>query len=183
MSDKKPQAAAVIERGEDNVDKIRDILFGSQQREFERRIGQTDARVQKLADELKADLERRTQSLESTLRRELEKLNQRLTTVNDERTDEHKALDKEFRELARDHSRRLTQLGADLGKEVIELKSLIEDQARALADSLQQLETQLTTELAGNREQLVQDKVGRLDLADFFEEVALKLRREFDLPG
>jgi hypothetical protein len=48
-----------------NVDKIRDILFGSQMRDYDKRFGRLEERLAKAADALREDLKKRFDSLES----------------------------------------------------------------------------------------------------------------------
>ena len=44
-----------------NVDKIRDILFGSNMREYEKRFGRLEERLTKSSDALREDLKKRFQ--------------------------------------------------------------------------------------------------------------------------
>src|SRR3974390_155448 len=61
-----------------NVDKIRDILFGANMREYEKRFARLEEKLTKSSDALRDDLKKRFDSLESFMREEMESNNQRL---------------------------------------------------------------------------------------------------------
>src|SRR6516165_489888 len=61
-----------------NVDKIRDILFGSNMREYEKRFARLEERLTKSSDALRDDLKKRFDSLESYVKNELEAIATRL---------------------------------------------------------------------------------------------------------
>ena len=69
-----------------NVDKIRDILFGSNMREYEKRFARLEERLTKSSDALREDLKKRFDTLESFVREEMESLNQRLKAEKSERS-------------------------------------------------------------------------------------------------
>lgn len=176
MADSKSAAAK-----DDNVDKIRDILFGSQSREFDRRMAELDARIHELSQALKADLDKRMTALEGFTKRELEKLTERLKTEQNDRFEEFKTLEREVRDGHKDQTKRVAQLDAQLAKDALELRSAQEAHARQFASALGELEDRLREALKLHHSQLSGDKVSRLDLADLLGEVALRLKREFDL--
>lgn len=60
-----------------NVDKIRDILFGSNMREYEKRFARLEERLTKSSDALREDLKKRFDTLETFVREEMESLSQR----------------------------------------------------------------------------------------------------------
>jgi hypothetical protein len=78
-----------------NVDKIRDILFGSNMREYEKRFARLEERLTKSSDALRDDLKKRFDTLESYVREEIESLGQRLKNEKSERTEALKELTRE----------------------------------------------------------------------------------------
>jgi hypothetical protein len=60
-----------------NVDKIRDILFDTNMREYEKRFARLEERLAKSSGALREDLKKRFDSLESYVREEMESLSQR----------------------------------------------------------------------------------------------------------
>src|SRR5277367_6618008 len=84
-----------------NVDKIRDILFGSQMRDYDKRFTRLEERLAKAADALRYDLKKRFDSLESFVQQEVESIHQRLKTEKTERGDSLKELTRETRDSAK----------------------------------------------------------------------------------
>src|SRR3984885_9783639 len=93
-----------------NVDKIRDILFGSQMRDYDKRFGRLEERLAKAADALRDDLKKRFDSLESFVQQEVESLHQRLKTEKAERVETLKDLTRETRDSAKSLENRLSQV-------------------------------------------------------------------------
>lgn len=116
-----------------NLDKIRDILFGAQAREHDRRFAQLEQHLIREASDLRTDLKRRFESLELYIKKEVEALTSRLTKEQEVRGES-------VTNLTQD----LTQLAATLEDKA----RLLDMQAtQAQAHVLQQL-TERTSELA-----------------------------------
>jgi hypothetical protein len=116
-----------------NLDKIRDILFGAQAREHDRRFAQLEQHLLREATDLRNDLKRRFESLEVYIKKEVDALTSRLTKEQEARGESVTNLTQE-----------LTQLAATLENKA----RLLEMQAtQAQTHVLQQL-TERTSELA-----------------------------------
>src|ERR1700735_5916501 len=61
-----------------NVDKIRDILFGSQMRDYDKRFGRLEERLIKDAESLRDEMKKRFEALEGFVQKEIESLGPRL---------------------------------------------------------------------------------------------------------
>src|SRR5580698_8373285 len=96
--------------GTGNVDKIRDILFGSQMRDYETRFARLEETVAKETAEMRETNRRRFDQLEQYIKREFEALESRVKTERDERSD-----------AGNRHSRDLHDLGETLTRRVREL--------------------------------------------------------------
>ena len=70
-----------------NVDKIRDILFGSQMRDYEKRFARLEENVSKAVETLREDTMKRLETLSSFAQQEVESLSQRLKTEKSERSE------------------------------------------------------------------------------------------------
>ena len=69
-----------------NVDKIRDILFGSQMRDYEKRFVRLEDNVTKAIEGLREDMTKRLDTLGAFVRQEVESLSTRLKNEKSERT-------------------------------------------------------------------------------------------------
>jgi len=73
--------------GAGNVDKIRDILFGTQMRDYESRFARLEEALVKETAEIRETNRRRFDQLETYIREEFETVQARLKTERDERSD------------------------------------------------------------------------------------------------
>ncbi len=118
-----------------NLDKIRDILFGAQAREHDRRFAQLEQHLLREASDLRHDLKRRFESLELYIQKEVESLTNRLSKEQDVRGESVTRLTQD-----------LTQLGATLEEKA---RRLEQQASQAQSHLLQQL-TEQTGELAAD---------------------------------
>jgi hypothetical protein len=167
----------------ENVDRIREILFGSQMREYGQRFAQMEERFLRETGELKAEVRRRLDSLEAYTRQEVESLADRLKTERSERAESADRISREFTESVKALEKRLLQSDEQVSKDLRELRQSTLDRQRSLSDEFTQAIA--STETLQNRrlEELRASAVDRFALANFLTEVALRLRGEFRVPG
>ena len=108
-----------------NIDKIRDILFGGQMRDYERRFTRLEERLMKESTDLRDDTRRRFDALEAFIKHELEELGERLQT-------EQRTRDESVQDVARG----LKDTGQGLERK---LKQFDEQTTRSQRDLRQQL--------------------------------------------
>jgi len=178
MSEKKTPGAD----GGGNVEQIRDILFGGQMRDYERRFQELNQRIEADLASMRADADKRFSTLEKRLDEQLDKLSK---AQRQEVGDRNKAVDdleSRLMQAARSQRGELNTAIENVNHELSatderlrgllgELESLLKDQA-----------TRASQALGTAREELRGEKVGREDLAALFTEVAMRLQGQFDLP-
>src|ERR1700691_6741055 len=84
-----------------NVDKIRDILFGSQMRDYDKRFGRLEDRLIKDAESLRDEMKKRFETLEAFVQKELESLGVRLKTEKPALAEAVEVLGVQHREAAK----------------------------------------------------------------------------------
>src|SRR6202453_5542086 len=75
-----------------NIDKIRDILFGSNMRDYEQRFSRLEEALKKESSDLRDTTRRHLESLEAFVHKELAALEVRLNAERDERSESHSRL-------------------------------------------------------------------------------------------
>jgi len=165
-----------------NVDKIRDILFGSQMRDYDKRFGRLEERLAKAAEALRDDLKKRFDSLESFVQQEVESLHQRLKTEKAERVETLKDLTRETRDSAKSLDNRLSQVDEHLAAAQGDLRTRILDQSKTLLNEIHKAHSEMESSLEREAESLRNEKTDRAALADLLTEMALRLKDELELP-
>jgi phage host-nuclease inhibitor protein Gam len=178
-----PNQPQVIRGGAGNVDKIRDILFGSQMRDYESRFARLEETLIKETVEIRETNKRRFDQLESYIRKEFETVQARVKGERDERTDTANQQSRELKDLADSLSRRIRDLDDRETNSERSLRSDLLQQARDLTDEIRARHDEIATMLEKRVAELRDGKTDRAALATLFTEVALRLSDQFQIPG
>lgn len=173
----------VLRGGAGNVDKIRDILFGSQMRDYESRFARLEETLVKENAEIRESSRRRFEQLESFVRKELESIQARFKSERDERLDDAAQQSRESKELNDTLSRRIRDLDDRSSGVERELRSQLMSQARDLTDEIRMSQEHIVSLLEKRYHELKDGKTDRAALATLFTEVALRLSDQFHIPG
>ena len=177
------KARPAADQSPGNVDKIRDILFGSQMRDYEVRFSRLEESLMKEASDLRETTRKRFESLEQYLRKELESLEARLKSERDERADAQKQLARELKALNDALSKKLEDLSDQTVQNERQLRKDLLQQSQQLTEEIRTKTDALTALLDRRILELRNSKADRSALADLFTEVALRLNNEFQIPG
>ena len=178
-----PAQTQVLRGGAGNVDKIRDILFGSQMRDYETRFARLEETLVKETLEIRESNRRRFEQLESFIKRELESLQARLKSERDERLDGVSQQSRELKDVGDTLSRRLRDLDDRESASERTLRNDLLEQARTLGDEIRARHDEMASILDKRVHELRDGKTDRAALASLFNEVALRLSDQFQIPG
>ncbi len=170
------------EGADGNVDKIRDILFGSQMRDYEKRLEATEKRIMQAIERLSRDMERRVDRLDKFARREAEKLSERIKTERKERTAETKKGSGELGRLSDQVEAGFAEIDEHLAAETLSLRNSLLDQAEELSAQVHEVQSQLQESLEKETASLQDAKLNREEMAALLTEVAMRLNKDFKLP-
>jgi hypothetical protein len=178
----RPRPAAA-EAAPGNVDKIRDILFGSQMRDYEVRFARLEESLLKESADLKETTRKRFDTLESYIRKELESLEGRLKAEKEERSDGARHLAAEVKSLGDSLSKKIGEALDHSVQSERQLRKDLLQQSHELSEEIRTKVEQLAATLDNRVRELRSDKTDRSALAAMFTEVALRLNNEFQIPG
>ena len=172
----KPKTAAPEAEGSGaNLEKIRDILFGAQSRDFDQRLGQTDRLMREATDKLRSELDRRIGKLEEYVKAELKTLLDRLKGEQSERMAALKDAGRELKETAQGLERKLMALTDKLTESERALREQAREQAEALEGQISVRHEDGQAALERTAAELRHSKVDRTALSALFAELALHL--------
>jgi hypothetical protein len=166
-----------------NIDKIRDILFGAQSRESDKRMGRLEERLIKESTALRDETRLRFESLETFVRKELEALSDRLKVEQSERGDNCKEIARDLKETGKALEKKVAQLDESAAKAQRELRQQNLDLSKSLGEEIRQKYELVSAALDREVDELRAEKTDRTALADLFTEVSLRLNNDFKLPG
>lgn len=175
------QAIALDETG-GNLDKVRDILFGAQVRESDRRFVRMEEKLAKENDDLRAEVRKRLDALESFVKAELETITDRLKTEESNRSEAVSDVNRDLKETTKNFEKKVTQLDDQMLKGQRDLRQQLLDNSNRVADEMQQNQTAAAAQLERAVERLQGEKTGNATLASMLMEMAMRLNNEFHLP-
>jgi hypothetical protein len=158
--------------GPGNIYKIRDILFGSNMRDYEQRFARLEEALKKESTDLRETTRRHLEALESFVHKELAALEVRLNTERDERSAIAASILKKIGEMESHEAQAKREIRNDLLQQSKELTAAI----RAKGEELIVL-------LERRAQELQHAKTDRAALAGLFNEVALRLTDQFKITG
>lgn len=160
-------AEALAGASGESIDQIREILFGTAQREHQSRMVQVEARVAQNAVEA-AD---RLKKLEETLLGRLDKLAKNFETRIDQ-------LSESLRQAQAEARSELKETADELADRLSEVETRLGGELREQGDGLRDDIAGLRTELRDAERRLDNEKTDRVDLGNHFAEIGKRLSGE-----
>jgi DNA repair exonuclease SbcCD ATPase subunit len=178
-----PSRAAGDGAGAASLDKVRDILFGGQMRDVDRRFARLEERLLKETNDLREDIKRRLEAVERYARQESESLAGQIKAEHDDRVESANRLDRDLKDAAQALEKRISTLDDQLGRSQRELRQLMLEQHQQLSGDLRKKIDEVLAALARESQELRSDKTDRRALAAMLTEMAMRLNDEFRIPG
>lgn len=169
---------AADEPGPGSIDRIRDILFGEQSRDYDRRFSVLEDRLLKELAAMQEDSRRRFDAFEVYVKTEVDALNNRLRVGGEQREEMNEDLNRKLLETGRGLEKRVTQLDEHTAQAHRDLRQQILEQSKALSEEIRQKYTELAGALAREAQGLRSEKTDRSALASFFSEIAQRLDQD-----
>lgn len=181
MSTDKVNEAKVQDLAQDNnVDKIRDILFGGNMREYDKRFARLEDRLNADIERLSQDVFKRFDTLDGFIKKEFEDLNGRLHNEKVERKQDREETKSEINGLDKQTSNRFADIEQQTSAEARTIRSTLHEQGNELLELIRSTRDELAASLQQESRDLNDSKVARTDLAELLSEVALRLNQEAD---
>jgi len=166
-----------------SVEKIRDILFGVQMRDYDKKFARLEERLLKETHDLKEDVKKSLGAFDTFVKHELEALAGRLKSEHEQRVAGAKDLAQELKELKQALQQKASHLEDQLATAQRELRQQMLDQHRKLSEEMRHKAEEAAAALKREAGELRSEKVDRAGLAALFAEVSLRLKDEFKIPG
>ena len=166
-----------------SIDKVRDLLFGGQLRELDRRFARLEERLVKETNQLRQDMQARIDALEAYARKESDSLGDQIRAEHQDRVDAHDNLARDMKESSKSQERRTTALDEQTSKAQRELRQQMLEQHQRLSEEIRRRTEDLLATLTRESQALRADKTDRSTLAALLNEMAMRLTDELRVPG
>lgn len=172
-----PEALPADETPE-NLDKVRDILFGGQMRAVDQRLAALEARFQKDLKGLRTDTGKRQSDLEAFIKKEIEALTKKLEVERSKRTDNLKTMEAEVRDGFKGLEKQVAKLDDSASKSDADLRTAILEHTQAVATQIQNMSDNFSAELRQAVLELRGEKLDTATLVQLFSDMALHLSED-----
>lgn len=158
-----------------SMEKIRDILFGNQVRDFERRFSRMEEHLSRSAADLRDEVFKRLEALERFFKEEIETLKGRIKNETEKRSEAEKRLGDELKSSSAALSSAIQQTEERLSERSTELRQQILQQSKELSAEIQVKHEQAGRTLSQVAERLDESKINRASLAEYLVDIAMRL--------
>ena len=159
----------------ESVDKIRDILFGHQMRDYEKRFARMEEHLFNEINDLREATNKQLESIETFIKKEIELLNQQIRAEQEHNAEAAKALSIDIDTNIRTVTRRMEKQDEKQSKDSQDLRQQLLDQNKSLSDQIRQKHQESAKALQSNVEELRSEKVDRSALAQLLVEMAVRM--------
>ena len=165
-----------------NIDKIREIIFGGNMREYDRRFSRVEEQLVKESLELREDTRKRFEALEAFIKAELTALTDRLQAEQRTRDDAVSGLWRGVHESSQALSAKLGEAQEQTARAHSELRQQILVQSKDLNEEMRRRQDDVMALIQREVADLNHGKTDRSSLATLLTEMAMRLNNDLKLP-
>lgn len=169
-------------REEEGIDKVRDILFGAQVRQYEQKFKHLEDLIQKEITNLRSETTKSAATLETYVKKEQEALSEQVKNEQSARTESVEELSDKLDRAIKNLEKKMGQLSEKVIAGQRDLQEQILQQSKSLMEEIRSQNSQVSSSLDESVNELRTDKMDRLSFANLLMEVAMRLKDEFKIP-
>jgi len=163
-----------------NIDQVRDLLFGGQMRDYDKRFKRLEDRFSQENLRFQENLLERVQALEERLNTEIDGLTEKAKLERQESESALQNLELELKILKNDLNKRITQMDDKFSYEIKNMRQQTQNKFQELSLQIRQQNNNFNGLIKQEVSELQDEKVSRNDLAAFLNELAVHLTRNYD---
>lgn len=160
------------------VDKIRELLFGNQMQDYDRRFAMLEERFQQRVRDMESDGARSLGSVESSLKKQMESLASQIRQEQDLRAEADREQGQALRELIQSFEKRLTQVSDRVATLERDIADRLGHESQALRDEVRRRNDDTRATIERMFSELNNVKTDRNLLAGLFVEIARCLNQD-----
>ena len=158
-----------------SVDKIRDIIFGNQMRDYNKRFALLEERILQEIKDLRDETKNRLDTMESYVQKEIDSLSNRLNTEQKLRTESVDKVTNEFKVEAKAISESIERLEDQQSQDSRDLRQQLLEQSKNFSNEISKKHEESSAALDRSVQQLGADKVDRSTFSELLMEMAVRV--------
>jgi len=160
------------------IDKIRDLIFGNQMQDYEKRFSRLEERMFKEMNVSKNESKKNFDSLEKIVNKEIESLKNQITAEQNARTESFKELSRQLKDTTRSFEKKLEQIGEQFNDNSNDMRQQILELSQSLRNDIRQKYEETSAAIERVALELQTNKVDRSSLSNFFTEIAMRINND-----
>ncbi|MEJ8812719.1 hypothetical protein WKW77_16655 [Variovorax ureilyticus] len=160
------------------VDKMRELLFGNQMQDYDKRFSVMEERFQQRLRDLESESTRSLGGLETTIKKQLESVAGQFREEKDLRADADKELERSLRDHTQALEKRLAQVSDQLARQERDFTERLNHEVQALRDEMRRRQDDMRATTERMFAELSNVKTDRNLLAGLFVEIAKCLNQD-----
>ena len=161
-----------------SVDKIRDILFGNQMRDYNKRFALLEERILQEIKDLRDETKNRLDTMESYIQKEIDSLSNRLNTEQKLRAESLEKVTNEFKVESKAMSDNIERLEDQQSQDSRDLRQQLLEQSKNFSNEISKKHEDSSAALDRSVQQLRADKVDRSTFSELLMEMAVRMSNE-----
>jgi hypothetical protein len=180
-TDKKTNSRAKSVPDTGSVDKIRDLIFGTQMQDYEKRFDRLEKNLLKKISDIRTETKKGFDSLEKYTKNEISTLYDTIRTEKNERIESYQKISNDLNNLSKSIQEKLEILSDQTTKSDQSLRQQILDQSKSLSNEVNEIKEDISKALDRAVQELRDEKTDRKALANLLAEMAIRLNHELNL--
>ncbi|MEZ5345548.1 MAG: hypothetical protein R2681_08345 [Pyrinomonadaceae bacterium] len=168
---------------EENIDKIRDILFGVQVRDIETRFAKLEKRFEEEISKSRAETREQFAKIEEMLEKEVASLSEKIYNEQDSRNASLKELSSDLENASASISKELSGLSEKTASNEAEIRQNLIEQSKSLVALVTEKQKETLASLESKADGLEDSKADRRSLSNAFSEIARLLNEPGEKNG
>jgi hypothetical protein len=164
-----------------SVDKIRDLIFGEQMQDYEKRFDRLEKNLLAKISDIRTEIMKGLDSLENYTKNELNTLYDRIQTEKNERIESNQKITDELNKLSKSIQEKIDLLSDQTIKSDQSIRQQILDQSKSLSNYVLETKQEISKALDQAVQELREEKTDRKALANLLAEMAIRLNHELNL--
>ena len=165
------------------VDKMRELLFGNQMQDYDKRFSILEERFQQRMRDLETEQSRSLSSLEGTIKKQLESVAGQFREEKDLRADADKELERSLRDHTQALEKRLAQVSDQLARQERDFTDRLSHEVQGLREEMRRRQDDMRATTERMFAELSNVKTDRNLLAGLFVEIAKCLNQDVSPKG
>lgn len=157
------------------IDKIRDLIFGNQMQDYEKRFSRLEERMFKEMNVSKSESRKNFDSLEKFVHKEIEALKDRISSEQNARSEAFRDISRQLKDLSRSLEKKVDNLNDQFSESETDLRHQVSELSQSLRSDIRQKYEETASVIERVAQELQVNKLDRSSFSEFLTEMAIRV--------